>query len=261
MTDVSGRLAGKTVIVTGAGRGQGLEEARLFALAGARVIGCDVEIGQLATESAIEHVAMDVTKPQDWAALATHVDDHYGGEIHGLVNNAGITLRSRLLDVSVDDWNHVFAVNCTGALLGMQTVVPRMRSGASVVNIGSAAAFSGHYTVAYTSSKWAMRGLSAVASLELGPAGIRVNSVHPGFVETEMTGSAPPEFREATWRIMPMPRTGQVADVAHLVLFLLSDESQWISGAEIHIDGGQVMAGGSKVLSDALRSATPGTSA
>ena len=107
----------------------------------------------------------------------------------------------------------------------------------------------------YAVSKWAVRGLSAVAALELGVRGIRVNTVHPGFVETEMTASAPPAFREATAAIMPLPELGPVDDVAQLVLYLLSDDSTYINGAEITIDGGQVSAGGAKVLSDALLAA------
>jgi 3alpha(or 20beta)-hydroxysteroid dehydrogenase len=133
-----------------------------------------------------------------------------------------------------------------------------MPIGSSIVNLGSAAAYVGHYPAAYTVSKWAVRCLSAVAAIELGVRGIRVNTVHPGFVETEMTASAPQAFREATAAIMPLPDVGRAEDVAHLVLYLLSDESRYVNGAEINIDGGQVSAGGAKVLSDALQSAARG---
>ena len=251
MSDATGRLAGKTIVVTGAGRGQGLEEALLLARAGARVIACD-RVFHAPVPDEIDVREMDVTRSQQWAVLAKHLDDHYGGEVHGLVNNAGVTLRSRLLEVSVEDFEKVFSINVTGMLLGIQTVAPRMREGGSIVNLGSAAAFVGHYPVAYTTSKWAVRGLSHVAALELGIRGIRVNIVHPGFIETEMTASAPAAFREATFEIMPARRVGNVHDVAHLVLYLLSDDSRYVNGAEINVDGGQVSAGGAKVLSDAV---------
>lgn len=252
MSDVTGRLAGKTVVVTGAGRGQGYAEALLLDRAGARVIACDrFHPGDLPARVDVREI--DVTSAGDWAALGEHLDRRYDGEVHGLVNNAGVTLRSRLLEVSVEDFERVFTVNVTGMLLGMQTVAPRMRRGASIVNLGSAAAFVGHYPVAYTTSKWAVRGLSHVAALELGSRGIRVNVVHPGFIETDMTASAPAAFRDATFEIMPMDRVGQVDDVASLVLYLLSDDAQYVNGAEINVDGGQVSAGGAKVLSDALR--------
>jgi len=258
MSDVAGRLAGKTVVVTGAGRGQGLGEALLLARAGARVIACDRAVN-VEPPAGIDVLEMDVASASDWSALGDHIDSNYGGEVHGLINNAGVTLRSRLLEVSVEDFEKVFSINVTGMLLGMQTIAPRMRAGASIVNLGSAASFVGHYPVAYTTSKWAVRGLSHVAALELGVLGIRVNVVHPGFIETEMTASAPQAFRDATWQIMPMSRVGQVDDVARLVLYLLSDDSQFVNGAEITIDGGQVSAGGAKVLSDALLAASHGT--
>jgi 3alpha(or 20beta)-hydroxysteroid dehydrogenase len=252
----SGRLAGKTVVVTGAGRGQGLAESTLLAAAGARVIACDVAVPDDAP-AAVDFRTLDVRSPADWQRLTEVIDRKYGGRVDGLVNNAGVTWRDRLLDVDVEEWNRVFAVNCTGMLLAIQALAPRMTEGASIVNLGSAAAFVGHYPVAYTVSKWAVRGLSAVAALELGVRGIRVNTVHPGFIETEMTASAPAAFREATAAVMPMPGVGRVDDVAHLVLYLLSDESRYVNGAEITVDGGQVSAGGAKVLSDALRAASP----
>ena len=147
----------------------------------------------------------------------------------------------------------MLAVNVTGALLGIQALTPLMPPGCSIVNVGSVAALTAHYTVAYTASKWALRGFSRVASMELGPLGIRVNSIHPGYIETAMTASAPPAFREASLAVAPLGRLGTPDDVAPLVGFLLSDESSYLSGAEIAIDGGQSAHGGVKALSDALR--------
>lgn len=133
--------------------------------------------------------------------------------------------------------------------------MPLMTRGSSIVNVGSSAALTAHYPVAYTTSKWALRGLSRAAALELGPRGIRVNTIHPGYIETEMTASAAPAFRKANIRETPLGRTGSVDEVAPLVVFLMSDESSFISGAEIPVDGGLTAHGGVKSLSDVLRRA------
>jgi len=175
------------------------------------------------------------------------------GRVDGLVANAGITWRARLLDVTPADLRHVHEVNVTGALLAIQSVTPLMTHGGSIVLVGSAAAVTGHFPVAYTASKWALRGLAKAACLELGPRGIRVNIVHPGYIETPMTASAAPAFRAANLAETPLGRTGTVEDVAPLVAFLLSDDASYISGAEIAVDGGMTSHGGVKSISDAVR--------
>ena len=248
------------MVVTGAGQGQGAAEARMLAQAGARVIATDLAAAMPAglaglpptSAGSLVYRQLDVSDASGWSELASWIESE-GWQVDGLVNNAGITQRSRLLDASVADLQKVYEVNVAGSLLGIQALAPLMGSGASIVNVGSVAGLTAHYPVAYTASKWALRGLSQVAAMELGPRGIRVNTVHPGFIETPMTAGAKPEFRQATLAETPLGRTGSVEEVAAVVLFLLSPLSSFVTGAEIPVDGGQSAHGGAKSVSDALR--------
>lgn len=236
-------LTGRTVVVTGAASGIGAAIAEAARAEGARIVAVD-----RATGPGVR--ALDVREPAAWAALADELGD---GGLHGLVNCAGRTWRARLGDIAPDPFLDTHAVNVLGPLLGIQLLAPLMPRGGSIVNIGSLAAFQGHYPVAYTASKWALRGLTRAAALELGPRGIRVNAVHPGFVETAMTANAPEAFRDASVAATPLGRVGQAAEIASVVRFLLGDDASFVTGVDLPVDGGAASHGGAKALSDALR--------
>lgn len=252
-------LAGKIIVVTGAASGQGLVLSLLLRASGATVIATDLAEhaphALLASTDegpgTVLYRRLDVAVEEDWAALAAWLTDR-GGVVHGLVNNAGIPFRARLGEVTLADWNRVLGINVTGAMLGIQALVPLMPSGASIVNVGSAAALTPHYTVAYTASKWALRGLSGVAATEFGPRGIRTNIVHPGYIETPMMAAAPAVMTEAQRALTPLERTGEPTEVAAVVAFLLSDLASYVNGAEIPVDGGFTSSRGVKYLSDTL---------
>jgi 3alpha(or 20beta)-hydroxysteroid dehydrogenase len=246
-----GRVSGKVVVVTGAAGGQGAAEAAALAAEGATVVATDVH-DEAQTAADVEYRKLDVSAAGDWRALSEWLEAEHG-RLDGLVNNAGVPFRARVDEVELADWDRVLAINLTGTLLGIQTAARLMREGGSIVNVSSIAGLTGHYAAAYTVSKWGVRGLSRVASAELGPRGIRVNTILPGYIETPMTASAPPAFLASNIEATPLGRTGQPEEVAPLVVYLISDESSFVTGAEIVVDGGQVAHGGTKAFSDAVR--------
>ncbi|MDR7255128.1 3alpha(or 20beta)-hydroxysteroid dehydrogenase [Nocardioides sp. BE266] len=248
---MSGRCAGKVVVVTGAARGQGAEEARALAAEGATVVATDVL--DFAPTDAYVQRRLDVTDADGWAALATWIEAEHG-RVDGLVNNAGVAARERLPHVSLEQWQRTFDINVTGPLLGIQALAPLMPPGSSIVNICSVAAVAGHAAAAYTASKWALRGLTRSASLELGTTrGIRVNAVMPGLVDTPLMESAPAAFHEAAVAEVPLHRVGVPADIAPTIVFLVSDESSYYNGAELVIDGGLSAHVSHKRIADATR--------
>lgn len=248
-------LDGKVVVVTGAARGQGLAEAQLLLTSGATVIACDLPTevpSALAEKTDAHYRTLDVTSESGWSDLAGWLKAEFG-RVDGLVNNAGVPFRGRIGEIERADWDRVFAINVTGAMLGIQALEPLMGPGSSIVNIGSSAGLNAHHTVAYTSSKWALRGLTHVTATEFGPRGIRTNIVHPGYIATEMVAAAPPAMIDAQLALTPLERLGQPDDVAAVVAFLLSDSASYVNGAEIPVDGGFTSSAGVKYMSDTIK--------
>jgi 3alpha(or 20beta)-hydroxysteroid dehydrogenase len=234
-----------TVVVTGAASGIGAAVTAELRTAGREVVALDQQPGPGVRE-------FDVRDEQAWNRLGAELRTA-GKPVRGLVNCAGTTWRARLGDLSVAAFQQVQAVNVLGPILALQSLAALMPPGASIVNVGSLAAGQGHYPVAYTASKWSLRGVTHAACLELGPRGIRVNIVHPGFIDTPMTATAPSTFRDAAVAETPLGRPGAAGEVAAVIAFLLSDAASFVSGAEIAVDGGAGSHGGAKSVSDALR--------
>jgi NAD(P)-dependent dehydrogenase (short-subunit alcohol dehydrogenase family) len=242
------RLEGKVAIVTGGASGMGRSEAAIFAREGARVMVADIldaegEQVAKAIGDAARFRRLDVTSESDWAAVVAATERELG-KVDILVNNAGIsgTYTSDL--ASSEAWDRVMDINAKGVFLGMKHVQPAMEraGGGAIVNISSISGFTGQLGVhmAYNASKGAVRIMTKAAAVQWARAGIRVNSVHPGFMPPMRTsvGSANPEWRAKVLATVPMRREGKVEEVAHAVLFLASDEASYITGTELVVDGG-----------------------
>jgi 3alpha(or 20beta)-hydroxysteroid dehydrogenase len=240
------RLEGKVALITGAGQGIGEAISRRFAEEGARVLMTDANeqaVTTIAEELRAEGRVQDVSDEQVWAevvewALAT------GGQIDVLVNNAGVFFSGRIGDTSLAEFRRVQEVNQVGVFLGMRTVTPLMtaQGSGSIINLSSVAGRMGSpYLTAYAASKWAVRGMTKSLAKELAHTGVRVNSLQPGQIDTEMLRGQrqrTPELVEKMIRGIPMRRVGEAVEIADAAVFLASDESRYVTGSEIVIDGG-----------------------
>ena len=236
------RLQGKVAIVTGAGRGIGRAIAEAFAREGADVIATSrrAKADFTIKDEEMDYSQLDVTQESDWADVVASTVDRYG-RIDVLANNAGIIKYEAVEDLTVQDWNEVVAVNQTGTWLGMRAVIPHMlrQEGGSIINIssiwGSAAVPGAH---AYHATKGAVRNMSKNAAITHAKAGIRINSLHPGFIATPLTDAQDPQVNEYVIGQTPMGRAGAPEEIAHGAVFLASDESSFMTGSELVIDGG-----------------------
>ena len=244
------RLEGKVALISGGARGQGAVEARLFASEGAKVVIGDIldDLGrQVEAEIAeaggdITYVHLDVTSESDWEDAVRAAVDGYG-KLDILVNNAGILIRASVEDTTVEDWDRLMDINAKGVFLGTRAAIPAMRDagGGSIINISSVAGLQGSpQSAAYSSTKGAVRILTKSTAVQYAKENIRCNSVHPGIIYTDMTSdSLDTEEGQRNWMSrVPLRRLGQSEDVANGVLFLASDESSYVTGSELVIDGG-----------------------
>jgi 3alpha(or 20beta)-hydroxysteroid dehydrogenase len=239
-----GIVDGKVAIVTGAARGQGEAEARLLVAEGAKVMLTDVipeggavaaALGDLAAFS-----AHDVSSAADWERVVQATVQRFG-RLDILVNNAGIYKMRSLLDTTDEEFDQITRINQRGPFFGMRAAARAMRAsgGGSIINISSGAGLRGvRNMIAYASTKWALRGMTKCAALELAADRIRVNSIHPGIIETPMLNENPAAFNDAMVRATPIGRIGRPEDIARMVLYLASDAASFITGAEFAVDGG-----------------------
>lgn len=257
------RLSGKVAIITGGASGIGAETARVFALHGARVLLTDTNaaLGRNVTEEIASKggtaafAEQDVVSEARWAEIVAEAEQRYG-RIDILCNIAGISGRDpklniqtsltagpRLAEQTLEQWNKVLEINATGTFLGTKAVIPAMQraGGGSIINISSICGIIGsHSNAAYHASKGAVRIFSKAAAIQYAPDRIRVNSIHPGFVDTPMTkpGHSNPEIAKIRLAATPLGRFGTPADIAAGCLYLASDEAAWVTGSELVIDGG-----------------------
>ena len=252
-----GELTGRIALVTGASRGIGAATARALAEAGATVAVTDLAAPlDLAAEIGGIARALDVTREADWAAAMEWLETEADG-LDILVNNAGLLLAKPIVETSLEEWKRLHAVNVEGVFLGTRAAIPlltaratRWKGGASIINLSSAAGLIGNAnTTCYNASKGAVRLFTKGCALELAPARVRVNSVHPGVIETDMgseviarmsalSGAGANEARDAVVALHPLGHMGQASDVADAIAFLASDRAAFMTGSELVVDGG-----------------------
>lgn len=238
---------GKTIVVTGAASGMGKAEAKALAAESAKVWVTDIsaDAGNAVVDEIISEggsarfYQLDVTDPKAWDGFAQIIKREDGG-LNGLVNNAGVSHRYGIMETSVEDWKRVMDINLSSVFYGMKSLTPLLveAGGGSIVNVSSIAGMMGYFAAAYGASKWGVRGLSKTGAMEFAGQHIRVNSIHPGLVETPLLLSGSTEFVAESLKAVPAGRVAQVAEIADTVMFLLSDKSRYITGTEIVIDGG-----------------------
>jgi 3alpha(or 20beta)-hydroxysteroid dehydrogenase len=246
-------MKGKHVLVTGASRGLGLADCLLFNQEDAAVIimtGNDTDQLEEAAETVrqagnaeVVTCKLDVTNESDWKAAAEFIDKKFG-KLDVLINNAGINKRDSFVSCTLEDWQRIIAVNQTGVFLGMKNSLELLKKSgkASIVNMSSITGMTGYYAVAYTAAKWAVRGMTKSAAMEFGRWGIRVNAVLPGFIWTPLN-EAIRDIVQHFNEMNVLGRAGEAFEVAKAVLFLASDDSSYMTGAELVVDGG-LMSGG-----------------
>jgi 3alpha(or 20beta)-hydroxysteroid dehydrogenase len=262
---MSDRLQGKIALISGAARGMGEATARLFIAEGAEVLLTDVidDEGEALAEELGEHAAychLDVTSEASWQKAIGFAEATFGA-VNVLVNNAGVLRAIPMPAMSLEDYQSVIDVNQTGVFLGMKSVVPSMMEagGGSIVNTSSIDGFQGSPALtAYVAAKFAVRGMTRVAALELAAAGIRVNTVCPGATRTRMMDCpdmAGIDIDALASRMAPMGRMGESTEVANATVFLASDESSYVTGTDITVDGGTLAGVGVEMFSQVTASA------
>lgn len=249
------RFESRTVLVTGAAGGLGRADCLALAAEGAHVWAADIDVA--AAETLVPElttaggsgraVHLDVADADSWRALADEVEA--AGPLHGLVNNAGVSLRAGIADTTVEQWRRVMDVNLSSVFYGLKALTPALArgaeaGGAAVVNVSSIAGMVGYFSATYGTSKWGVRGLSKVGALELAPHGVRVNSLHPGLTSTPLLHQAPDTaFVDESVRSVPAGRLATPQEIARVVAFLLSDDATYITGEEVVVDGGLTSGG------------------
>ncbi|MCE2499343.1 MAG: glucose 1-dehydrogenase [Dehalococcoidia bacterium] len=249
------RLEGKVALISGGARGQGAVEARMFAEEGASVVIGDIldEQGRQ-TEAELQelgynvtYVHLDVTSESDWeAAVQTAVSAY--GKLDVLLNNAGILIRKNIEETTEADWDRIFAVNAKGVFLGTKAAIPAMRAagGGSIINISSTAGLVGspNGSASYTATKGAVRLFTKSTAIQHASEGIRCNSIHPGPIETDMIADTlnDPANMELRMQRLPLQRVGKPSEIAYPAIYLASDESSFVTGSEVVVDGGTTAA-------------------
>ena len=249
------RLEGKVALISGGARGQGAVEARMFAEEGASVVIGDIldEQGKQ-TEAELQelgynvtYVHLDVTSESDWAAAVQSAVDTYG-KLDVLLNNAGILIRKNIEETTGEDWDRIFAVNAKGVFLGTKAAIPAMRDagGGSIINISSTAGLVGspNGSASYTATKGAVRLFTKSTAIQHAREGIRCNSIHPGPIETDMIADTLNDPANMALRMqrLPLGRVGKPSEIAYGAIYLASDESSFVTGSELVIDGGTTAA-------------------